>query len=128
MDRAMHRVEAQASLPSALLRLEGAAVFFGMIAVYIHQGASGLLFMLLLFAPDVSMIGYRFNPRTGSTLYNVFHTYALPAVLLALAFAFQWTTGVHVGLIWLAHIGMDRMLGYGLKYPTAFKDTHLQQV
>lgn len=128
MDNTLTRIEARASLPSALLRLEGASVFFGMIALYISQGASGLLFALLLFAPDLSMVGYGINPRTGSWLYNVFHTYALPVSLLALAFAIQWSTGMHIGLIWLAHIGMDRMLGYGLKYPTAFKDTHLQRV
>ena len=128
MNRTMNRTEIIASLPAVLLRLEGVAVFFGAIALYISQGASGLLFGLLLFAPDLSMVGYRINPRVGSFTYNAFHTYALPASLMALALAARWTLGMHIALIWFAHIGMDRMLGFGLKYPTAFKDTHLQRV
>lgn len=128
MNRTMIRTERIASIPAVLLRLEGMAIFFGAIALYISQGASGLLFGLLLFAPDLSMVGYLINPRLGSWMYNAVHTYALPAVLMVLALAFRWTTGTHIALIWFAHIGMDRMLGFGLKYPTAFKDTHLQRV
>jgi hypothetical protein len=124
----MNRTERISSLPAILLRLEGVVVFFGAIALYISQGASGLLFGLLLFAPDLSMVGYRINPRFGSWMYNAVHTYALPAMLLALAFAARWAPGIHIALIWFAHIGMDRMLGFGLKYPTNFKDTHLQRV
>jgi hypothetical protein len=128
MNKTMIRTEAIASLPAVLLRVEGVVVFFGAIALYISQNASGLLFGLLFFAPDLSMIGYRINPRIGSFTYNAVHTYALPAALMALALAARWTLGIHVSLIWLAHIGMDRMLGFGLKYPTAFKDTHMQRV
>jgi hypothetical protein len=124
----MIRTKALPSLPAILLRLEGVAVFFGAIALYLTQGASGLLFGLLLFTPDLSMFGYVINPRFGSMMYNAVHTYALPAVLIALGFVTRWTPGTHIALIWFAHIGMDRMLGYGLKYPTAFKDTHLQRV
>jgi hypothetical protein len=116
------------SPPAVLLRLEGAAVLLSAISLYISQGASGLLFVLLLFAPDLSMAGYLVNPRAGSFMYNAVHTYALPTVLITLAFAARWTPGIHLALIWFAHIGMDRMLGFGLKYPTAFKDTHLQRV
>lgn len=114
--------------PGTLLRLEGAAVFAGAIALYANQGASWLLFAVLFFVPDLSMVGYLINPRIGSLTYNSIHTYALPAALAALAFAFHWTIGIHLALIWFAHVGMDRMLGYGLKYPSAFKDTHMQQV
>jgi hypothetical protein len=128
MNRTMNRTETSASLPAVLLRLEGVAIFFGAMALYISQGASGLLFGLLLFVPDLSMIGYKINPRAGRWIYNAVHTYALPAVLMALALAARWTLGIHIAVIWFAHIGMDRMLGFGLKYPTAFKDTHLQRV
>jgi hypothetical protein len=58
----------------------------------------------------------------------VVHTYTLPALLMALALATQWPLGVQLALIWFAHIGMDRTVGYGLKYPTEFKDSHLQRV
>jgi hypothetical protein len=128
MNKIMDQVINLPSLPAALLHLEGLTVFIGAIALYISQGASGLLFGLLFFAPDLSAIGYKANPRIGSFTYNAVHTYALPAVLIALAFAAQWTFGIHIALIWFAHIGMDRMLGFGLKYPTSFKDTHLQRI
>lgn len=59
--------------------------------------------------------------------YNALHTSALPAILAVLAFAGQWGPSIDIALIWFAHVGMDRMLGYGLKYPSAFKDTHLQR-
>ncbi len=128
MNRTLNRTEALLSRPSVLLRLEGVVVFFGAIALYISQGASGLLFGLLFFAPDLSMLGYGINPRVGSFTYNAVHNYALPAILMASALAAGWTIGVQIALIWFAHIGMDRILGFGLKYPTAFKDTHLQRV
>ncbi len=56
------------------------------------------------------------------------HTYALPLALAALGVLAGWDTAVQLALVWGAHIGMDRMLGYGLKYRTGFKDTHLQRV
>lgn len=122
------RTSAIASLPAVLLRLEGAAFFFGAIALYASQGGSGVMFALLLLAPDLGMIGYLANPRVGSYTYNAVHFYTIPAVLAALALAGEWPLGVQLALIWFAHIGMDRMLGFGLKYPTNFKDTHLQRV
>lgn len=116
------------TLPATLLRLEGAAVFATAIALYANLGASWLLFALLFFVPDLSMVGYLANPRIGSLTYNALHTYALPAILAVVAFTIQWNPGIQIALIWFAHLGMDRMLGYGLKYPNAFKNTHLQQV
>jgi hypothetical protein len=116
------------SLPAMLLRLEGATFFLGAIALYASHGGSGLLFVLLILAPDLSMLGYLANPRLGSYTYNAAHFYAMPALLAALALAVQWPLGVQLALIWFAHISMDRMVGYGLKYPTDFKDTHLQRV
>jgi hypothetical protein len=116
------------SLPALLLRLEGAAFLFGAIALYAYLGGQWLVFVLLLLLPDLSALGYLVNPRAGSITYNLAHTYSLPVLLMALALAGQWSVGVQLALIWFAHIGMDRMIGYGLKYPTAFKDTHLQRV
>ncbi|MBC7813272.1 MAG: DUF4260 domain-containing protein [Burkholderiales bacterium] len=116
------------SLPSMLLRLEGLAVFIAAIAMYASQSASGLMFVLLLLAPDLSAIGYLVNPRIGSYLYNAVHTYSLPIALFVLATIGGWTLGIQLALIWFAHIGMDRTVGYGLKYATEFKATHLQRV
>jgi hypothetical protein len=71
------------------------------------------------------MLGYVVGTRVGAVVYNVFHTYALPAALAAYGLVGGSTVAGSVALIWLAHIGMDRMLGYGLKYSSGFKDTHL---
>jgi|SRR5579859_2125370 len=116
------------SMPGILLRLEGAILFVCAVALYINRQGSLILFLLLILAPDVSMTGYLANPRIGSLIYNVVHVYMLPAVLLAISLSVGLPLGAQIALIWLAHIGMDRIVGYGLKYPTAFKDTHLQRV
>lgn len=117
------------SLPALLLRLEGLVVFLGAVGMYAHLRYDGLLFAILLLAPDLGALGYLANPRLGSRTYNIVHTYIIPAALLALGVASPEATGFTlVALIWLAHIGLDRALGYGLKYPTAFKDTHLNHV
>ncbi len=114
--------------PRILLHIEGLTVLVGAVALYAHQGGSWLLFALLLLAPDLSMIGYVVNPRVGSVMYNAAHFYTVPALVLGLSLAASVPTGVLIGLIWSAHIGLDRTLGFGLKYPTAFKDSHLQRV
>lgn len=114
--------------PGLLLRLEGLATLVASIAAYAHLGGNGWLFLALLLAPDVSMLGYLRGPHMGAWLYNLFHAYLLPGGLLAAALALGWESGALLALIWLAHIGMDRAVGYGLKYATHFKDTHLSRV
>jgi hypothetical protein len=116
------------SLPRLLLHLEGLTVLVGAIAVYAERGWNGWLFAALVLTPDLSMLGYLVNARVGARVYNIVHTYALPAALIALGWGLDLEWALPIALIWLAHIGADRMLGYGLKYPTAFKDTHLQRV
>lgn len=114
--------------PSLLLRLEGIALFFCALFFYHSLRVSWILFIALFLWPDILMLGYLGNPRLGSRLYNLVHTYVLPAALAASSFALQRTSMLAFALIWLGHIGLDRALGYGLKYPTFFKDTHLQRV
>ncbi len=117
------------SLPSALLRLEGLALFLSATAFYAYFGANGWLFVALLLVPDLSALGYAINPRVGSMTYNFAHTTSIPVILLVIAFISG--TGEMVIpfiLIWLAHIGMDRTVGYGLKYAAGFKQTHLGRV
>jgi hypothetical protein len=86
------------------------------------------MFLLLLLAPDLSMLGYLMNPQVGSVVYNLAHTYVVPLTLAGIGLFASSPLCVLLALIWVAHIGMDRLLGYGLKYPTAFTDTHLQHV
>lgn len=74
------------------------------------------------------MVGYLFGARTGSLAYNIVHSYTLPLAFAVISLVVGAPLGVQLALIWLAHIGMDRTVGYGLKYQTGFKDTHLQRV
>jgi len=89
---------------------------------------SGLLFAVLLLAPDLSALGYLINNRWGAISYNLAHLMALPIVLLIIGAAASNELLLSIALIWLAHIGMDRAVGYGLKYPSGFRDNHLSRV
>jgi hypothetical protein len=114
--------------PAALLRVEGATMLAGSVLLYWTGGGSWWLFALLLLAPDLSMLGYLAGPRVGAVVYNAFHSYPLPAALGLVGLFVGAPLAVSVALVWFAHIGMDRLMGYGLKYSTGFKDTHLQRI
>lgn len=114
--------------PKWLLHVEGLAVLVTAAVVYRGLGASWVTFAVLFPVPDVSMAGYFFGTKIGAAVYNLAHTYTVPFLLwvvLALAHVPQ---ALPLCVIWVAHIGFDRLLGYGLKYSTAFKDTHLGKV
>jgi hypothetical protein len=116
------------SRPRWLLHLEGGAIF-ALALFFYRQGHFGWgLYALLFLAPDVAMLGYLANAKLGSALYNLVHTSVLPIGLLLFALLRTEAGLLPYGLIWVSHIGFDRMLGYGLKYPTQFRDTHLQHV
>ena len=121
-------LQGRLSLPRLLLHLEGLAVLVAAIVCYGYQGYSWLAFILLLLVPDVTMAGYLVNNQVGSIVYNIGHTYVLPLLLGVLSLLFSAPLGLQLALIWLAHIGMDRVLGYGLKYEDGFKSTHLSRV
>jgi len=115
-------------LPRVLLHAEGFAVGVASIVLYFHADYPWWLLVALVLVPDLSMVGYLAGPTVGAIAYDVAHTYALPVVLVAVGLIVDAETAIQLGLIWLAHIGVDRAVGYGLKYPTGFKDTHLQRV
>jgi hypothetical protein len=115
-------------LPQALLRAEGLAVAVAAVALYFHAGYPWWLLVALVLAPDVSMVGYLAGQNSGAAAYDAAHTYVLPVALSAVGLIVGAETAVQLGLIWFTHIGVDRAIGYGLKYPTGFKDTHLQRV
>lgn len=114
--------------PRMLLRLEGAAILLLAALAYGQIPGNWLLFVVLLLAPDAGMLGYLRGTALGAATYNLFHNYALPAVLVAFAIVMVEATPLALGLIWAAHIGMDRMIGFGLKYPTGFRHTHLDRL
>src|SRR5690625_231612 len=111
-----------------ILHLEGLAVLFLSIYFYWTNDFSWILFIILLFVPDLSMLGYLMNNKIGAVIYNIFHTYIFPIVLIFISLIADQSTFLAIGLIWAAHIGMDRLVGYGLKNPTEFKDTHFTRV
>jgi hypothetical protein len=111
--------------PLTLLRLEGLVVLAAASCAYQEVGAGWSLFALLFIVPDLSMLGYLVNRGVGAACYNVGHSYLGPAVLFALGAAFHTQTALAVACVWVAHVGFDRLLGYGLKYASGFGDTHL---
>jgi hypothetical protein len=117
------------SMPAILLRVEGLAVGAAAVALYVHGDYALWPLFVFLLAPDLSFVGYAAGPRLGAFAYNAAHTYVLPVALAAgCLLAGDPGLPVQIALIWGAHIGIDRLLGYGLKYPTAFKDTHLGRI
>ena len=111
-----------------LLRLEGLALFTGMTLLYAVSGGSWWLFAILFLAPDLSFAAYLAGPTAGAFVYNAAHSTLAPLVLMAAGFALASPLMLPVALIWLAHIGIDRALGYGLKYSAGFAFTHLGRV
>jgi hypothetical protein len=112
-----------------LLRLEGLAVATVTAVLYAHTGASWSLFAALWLAPDLSMLGYLANSCWGARCYNTAHTYVVPAVLALAAMLLHGSSLLlAIALIWINHIGVDRLLGYGLKFREGFGWTHLGHV
>jgi hypothetical protein len=108
-----------------LLRLEGLTLFAGMTLLYAVWGGSWWIYALLFLAPDLSFAAYLAGPRFGAIVYNAAHSYLAPMALNVAGFATNEPLILSIAMIWLAHIGIDRALGYGLKYSTGFGFTHL---
>jgi hypothetical protein len=111
-----------------ILRAEQIAIAVAGIVLWVANGGPPLLLIPAWLLIDVSMIGYLGGPRLGSITYNAAHNLVLALALLGLGW---WTdTGwlVLAGGVFLTHIGLDRALGYGLKLPTDFRDTHLGRI
>lgn len=109
------------------LHAEGAAAFVAGVAIYAGLGGSWLLLVPLLLVPDLSMVGFLRGPRLGSLIYNLVHNWAIGLGVLGAGWAIDSTGLLLAGALLIGHVGMDRALGFGLKYPTAFRDTHLQR-
>jgi hypothetical protein len=115
-------------MAKTLIRLEGLAVFAASLYGYHQLGASWLLFAALWLVPDLSMVGYLHSPKAGALTYNLIHTHILAAGVLIAGEILNHALLAAVGLILANHIGMDRYLGFGLKYADDFKHTHVQQL
>ena len=111
-----------------LLRLEGLTLLAVMTLLYAVWGASWWIYAVLFLAPDLSFAGYLAGPRVGALVYNAAHSYMAPMALLVAGIAFWPPLALSIAMIWLAHIGFDRALGYGLKYSAGFGFTHLGRI
>lgn len=109
----------------SFLRLEGLAAAALSAVFYARTGASWWLFAALWLTPDLSMLGYLGGAKLGARVYNAIHSYVTPATLAVTALLLHSPALLPYALIWMNHIGVDRLLGYGLKYPAGFQWTHL---
>jgi hypothetical protein len=108
-----------------LLRLEGVVLFAGMTLLYGLWEGSWWVYAILFLAPDLSFAAYLGGPKAGAIVYNAAHSYLGPVALMTVGFAMAAPLTLSLAMIWLAHIGIDRALGYGLKYQAGFAFTHL---
>jgi hypothetical protein len=108
-----------------LLRLEALAAVALSAVFYARVGASWWLFATLWLLPDLSMLGYLAGPKLGARIYNAIHSYVTPAALAVTSLLLNSPAMLPYALIWINHIAVDRLLGYGLKYPAGFRWTHL---
>jgi hypothetical protein len=109
------------------LRLEGLLLVAAASVLYFHSGFGALRFALLFLVPDLSLLGYLAGPRIGAAVYNSGHSTIGPLLLAAIGIV-ALPAALPYALIWLAHVGFDRALGYGLKYASGFRFTHLGTV
>src|ERR1019366_702287 len=111
-----------------LLRLEGLTLFAGMTLLYAVWGGSWWIYAILFLVPDLSFAAYLAGPRAGAIVYNAAHSYMAPMALMVTGLGMSSPLVLSIATIWLAHIGIDRALGYGLKYATGFGFTHLGRI
>lgn len=111
-----------------LLRLEGVVLFAGMTLLYGVWEGSWWVYAILFLAPDLSFAAYLAGPKAGAIVYNAAHSYLAPVALMTAGLAMASPLTLSLAMIWLAHIGIDRALGYGLKYRAGFVFTHLGRI
>jgi hypothetical protein len=114
--------------PIPLQRLEGGVLLILTLLLYWKLSGSWLLLIILILAPDLFMLGYLGGPRVGGAVYNLGHTWLFPGTLAVAGILGSTALLLQLALIWFGHIGVDRLLGYGLKLPSAFQDTHLGRI
>jgi len=112
-------------MPLAILKAEGLAVFALATVAYSLTGQSWWMYLILFLFPDLSFFAYMAGNRPGAAIYNALHSYVGPVLIGLLGYRIAQPAVVAIALIWTAHIGFDRVLGYGLKYATGFGHTHL---
>ena len=110
------------------LRIEALAAFVAGLALYGSLGGPWLAVVPLLLLPDISAVGYLGGPRLGAMTYNLVHNWVLGLGMAGLGLVTDATPVAILGAVFVAHVGIDRALGYGLKLPSSFQDTHLGRI
>jgi hypothetical protein len=108
-----------------IIKLEEAAMFGICVFGLYHFQASWWWYLLILFGPDISMIGYAMGSHVGAGIYNIFHHKGFALFIFAFGLYTEASVWIVVGLVLFGHSSMDRMFGYGLKLNRGFKYTHL---
>lgn len=108
-----------------LLKLEELGQLVLSIILFNQLEYSWWVFPACILLPDLSMIGYLINPKTGAWLYNFFHHKLIAITVLCLGFWLNNPLLSLTGTILFGHSAMDRMFGYGLKFNDNFKNSHL---
>jgi len=110
--------------------VKGEGLFVMLLSVYLFNtlDVSWLVFVLLILSPDIFMVGYLKNKKLGAQLYNIGHSYITSVILIMVGLVFNYQLITAIGIIFSAHTGLDRFLGFGLKYETHFKETHIQKL
>ena len=114
--------------PKLILRLEGLVLFVASLSAFLYLKQSAWIFAGLFLVPDLSMAAYFAGPKPGAIIYNACHATIWPSLLAIYSVLFGELFAQVLASAWLAHIGLDRAIGYGLKYATDFKDTHLGRI
>lgn len=112
-----------------ILRVEGLTIFIAMLLCYQNiLDNSWKTFFILFFIPDISLLGYLISKKVGSILYNLMHSYIPPLIIGTIFWYYSINNLNYIIVIWIAHIGFDRALGFGLKYAEGFNYTHLKKI
>lgn len=124
----MGKLEYTQDMVRLIIRAENLLILVGSVLAYRELGGSLLMFVLLILIPDVSMIGYLKDKRLGAMTYNLLHNYLIATLIIAVGFLVENLFISSIGLILSSHVSLDRVLGFGLKYPESFKGTHIQKL
>ncbi|UUX33736.1 DUF4260 domain-containing protein [Fundicoccus culcitae] len=114
--------------PALIIKLEFLSLLALTIFGYWYFNYAWWPFFVFLLLPDILMLGYMINPKVGSLVYNLGHTLSIPTLIFMIFILQGNRLMIQIALIWMAHICADRFLGFGLKYPSDFKDTTIQRL
>lgn len=118
----------QSSWTITYQRIEGAAIVVAALFFYFFLDFPFAWLILLILSIDVFMLGYIVNKKLGAHIYNIGHMLLIPTAILIISLLFNVEWLLMLSLIWIAHVGLDRFFGYGLKHQHGFKHTHLGKI